>query len=424
MKIKNNEFLKSVMVLTSGTVIAQIISYLITPLLTRIYSTEEMGDLGVYMRAVGFISALATARYELSLPLPKNDKHSFILYRLSLKIASYILLACAFIGIIYILARPFSWDEVIFVSITLLSSVFLIMINLGTNWSIRMKQFNKISYSKISNSLSSNLLRWIFGWFGWGSFGLLFATLIGFFLSSLSFVKELLQLSKGHGSISKKEMYVLGREYRQFPFVSLPHTLIDLGRDLLVATLIISFFSKDIFGSFNHSYTILRLPLMVIGASIGQVFFNRCSVMINEGKEIYPLLRKTMIILFALSIIPFGMIFFIGEPLFAFVFGSEWGVSGYYSEIMSIWLMFNFLISPVSNIPIILNRQKEYFILGLVGTAMQLFCFGVMPLIIGTTSQDFITILWAVSFSQSAYLVFGVFYALYISKKGRKKLVT
>ena len=95
MKIKNNEFLKSVMVLTSGTVIAQIISYLITPLLTRIYSTEEMGDLGVYMRAVGFISALATARYELSLPLPKNDKHSFILYRLSLKIASYILLACA-----------------------------------------------------------------------------------------------------------------------------------------------------------------------------------------------------------------------------------------------------------------------------------------------------------------------------------------
>ena len=112
------------------------------------------------------------------------------------------------------------------------------------------------------------------------------------------------------------------------------------------------------------------------------------------------------------------------KELFSFVFGSEWGVSGYYSEIMSIWLMFNFLISPVSNIPIILNRQKEYFILGLVGTAMQLFCFGVMPLIIGTTSQDFITILWAVSFSQSAYLVFGVFYALYISKKGRKKLVT
>jgi len=422
LKIKNNEFLKSVMVLTSGTVIAQIISYLITPLLTRIYSTEEMGDLGVYMRAVGFISALATARYELSLPLPKNDSHSFILYRLSLRIAGYILLACGIIGMIYLFFRPFTWHEVLFVLITLISSLFMVLINLGTNWSIRMKQFNKISFSKISNSLSSNLLRWLFGYLGWGSLGLLIATLTGFFLSSLAFIKELFQLSKSHGNVSKKKMYVLSKEYRQFPVVSLPHALIDLGRDLLVATLIIAFFSKDIFGSFNHSYTILRLPLMVIGASIGQVFFNRCSTMINEGKEIYTLLKKTMLMLFGLSIIPFGLIFFLGEPLFAFVFGSNWAESGYFSEIMAVWLMFNFLISPVSNIPMILNRQKEYFIIGLVGTAMQIFCFGLMPLIIGNTKADFVVILWTISIFQTAYLIFGIFYALYISKKGRKKI--
>lgn len=410
------------MVLTSGTVIAQIISYLITPILTRIYTTEEMGDLGVYMRAVGFISALATARYELSLPLPKNDSHSFILYRLSLRIAGYILLACGVIGVIYLFFRPFTWYEVLFVLITLVSSLFMVLINLGTNWSIRMKQFNKISFSKISNSFSSNLLRWLFGYLGWGSLGLLIATLIGFFLSSLSFVKELFQLSKSHGNVSKKKMYALSKEYRQFPIVSLPHALIDLGRDLLVATLIIAFFSKDIFGSFNHSYTILRLPLMVIGASIGQVFFNRCSTMINEGKDIYPLLKKTMLMLFGLSIIPFGLIFFLGEPLFAFVFGSNWAESGYFSEVMAVWLMFNFLISPVSNIPMILNRQKEYFIIGLVGTTMQFFCFGLMPLIIGNTKADFVVILWTISIFQTAYLIFGIFYALYISKKGRKKI--
>ena len=421
MKIKNNEFLKSVMVLTSGTVIAQIISYLITPLLTRIYTTEEMGELGVYMRAVGFIAAMATARYELSLPLPKNDKHSFILYRLSLKIAMYILLACAGVGSIYLITRPFNWGEIAFVVITLVSSLFLIMINLGTNWSIRMKQFNKISVSKISNSLSSNLLRWLFGVFGWGSFGLLFATLIGFILSSFSFFRELLQLSKSYGSVSKKKMYVLSREYRQFPIVSLPHALIDLGRDLLVAALIIAFFSKDIFGSFNHSYTILRLPLMVIGASIGQVFFNRCSVMINEGKEIHSLLRKTMIMLFTLSIIPFGLIFFVGEPLFAFVFGANWSDSGYFSEIMAVWLMFNFVNSPVSSIPMILNRQKEFFILGLINTLIQILAFGVLPLIIGKTKDDFIMILWVLSLTQAFYMIIVSMFTLYYSKKGVKR---
>ncbi|TNF47101.1 MAG: lipopolysaccharide biosynthesis protein [Bacteroidetes bacterium] len=421
MKIKNNEFLKSVMVLTSGTVIAQIISYLITPLLTRIYSTEEMGDLGVYMRAAGFISALATARYELSLPLPKNDSHSFILYRLSLRIAGYILLACGAIGVIYLFFRPFTWYEVLFVLITLVSSLFMVLINLGTNWSIRMKQFNKISFSKVSNSFSSNLLRWLFGYLGWGSLGLLIATLIGFFLSSLSFVKELFQLSKSHGNVSKKKMYVLSKEYRQFPIVSLPHALIDLGRDLLVATLIIAFFSKDIFGSFNHSYTILRLPLMVIGASIGQVFFNRCSTMINEGKEIYPLLKKTMLMLFGLSIIPFGMIFFLGEPLFAFVFGSNWAESGYFSEIMAVWLMFNFINSPVSSIPMILNRQKEFFIMGLVNTFIQIFAFGALPLIIGNSKDSFILILWILSLSQAFYMIIVSLFTLYYSRKGVKR---
>ena len=80
-EIKKNTFIKSVSVLMTGTVLAQALTYLITPVLTRIYSTEEMGELGVYLRIVGFVAALATLRYELTLPIPKRDKHAFLLYR-------------------------------------------------------------------------------------------------------------------------------------------------------------------------------------------------------------------------------------------------------------------------------------------------------------------------------------------------------
>jgi O-antigen/teichoic acid export membrane protein len=162
---------------------------------------------------------------------------------------------------------------------------------------------------------------------------------------------------------------------------------------------------------------------MVIGTSIGQVFYNRCSEIVNEGKSIYPLIKKTMIILIALSIVPFGLIFIFGEPLFGFVFSDTWRESGYFSEIMTPWLMMNFIISPVSSIPMILNRQKEYFIIGLIGTFMQLFCFGILPLILGTSKDAFVTILWVMSISQALFLVFGVFYALYISKIGVKQRV-
>jgi O-antigen/teichoic acid export membrane protein len=421
---KRGELMNAVLVLTTGTVLAQAIGYLISPILTRIYSTEEMGDMGVYLRAIGFIAALGTVRYEMALPLPKNDSHSYLLYKVSLKIAIYILIACTILGVLFLFTQPFSWGQVGFVSLTLLGSLVMVFINLGTNWAIRKKQFRVISISKMINAFSSNGLRWLFGLIGMGSFGLILATFLGFLLSSFSFLKDfkLLKTNYKHYESPSKTAVLLS-EYKQFPLVSLPHVLMDLGRDLLIASLIIYFFSKDIFGSYNHSYTILRLPLMVIGTSIGQVFYNRCSEIVNEGKSIYPLIKKTMIILIALSIVPFGLIFIFGEPLFGFVFSDTWRESGYFSEIMTPWLMMNFIISPVSSIPMILNRQKEYFIIGLIGTFMQLFCFGILPLILGTSKDAFVTILWVMSISQALFLVFGVFYALYISKIGVKQRV-
>ena len=81
--IVKGDFFKSFTVLMSGTLIAQIIGYAIAPILTRLYTTEEMGELGFYMRLTGFIAAIATLRYEAALPLPKKDEHSFLLYRLA-----------------------------------------------------------------------------------------------------------------------------------------------------------------------------------------------------------------------------------------------------------------------------------------------------------------------------------------------------
>ena len=82
-QLLGSDFSKSLSVLLSGTIIAQAVGYLIAPILTRLYTTAEMGELGFYMRLTGFISAIATLRYEAALPLPKLDGHSFLLYRLS-----------------------------------------------------------------------------------------------------------------------------------------------------------------------------------------------------------------------------------------------------------------------------------------------------------------------------------------------------
>ena len=76
-----SDLFKSFTVLFSGTLIAQIIGYAVAPILTRLYSTAEMGEMLYYMRIIAFISSIATLRYEAALPLPKRDEHSYLMYR-------------------------------------------------------------------------------------------------------------------------------------------------------------------------------------------------------------------------------------------------------------------------------------------------------------------------------------------------------
>lgn len=405
----------------TGTVIAQIFAFLISPLLTRIYSPEEMGDLNIYLRAVGFLSAVATARYELSLPLPKKEEHSYLLYRLSIRIAIYVLLGSSFLFFVYFLFTSFDVKSVSLAVFTVLSSVFVILINLGTNWAIRKKQFKKISTSRLLNSTSSNVLKWLFGTMGMGVFGLLLASLIGYILSSLTFFKEWFKLDKQHALFrSDKKTKVLMNTYREFPAINLPHVMVDLGKDLLLALFMVIYFSKDIFGWYSHSYTVLQLPIAIVGISIGQVFFNRCAEIVSNGGSTLGLLKKTVLVLFGVSVIPFTILFFYGTPLFAFVFGENWAEAGHYSEIMSIWFFMSFVNSVISTLPTILHRQKQFFYLGIMSTCIQLFCFGALPLIIGKSNADFIQILWIVSSVQAVFFVYVLFKMFQFAQAGVK----
>ena len=86
-----SEVLKNIIVLTSGTVMAQLVAYLLTPVITRLYTPDESAELGLFIRIVGVGAALATARYELALPVTRLDQHSFRLYRFALRITLILL---------------------------------------------------------------------------------------------------------------------------------------------------------------------------------------------------------------------------------------------------------------------------------------------------------------------------------------------
>jgi teichuronic acid exporter len=169
-KLIANDFLKSLAVLMTGTLIAQIIGYLLAPIITRLYTPAEMGEFGMFQRVAVLIATIATARYEYALPLPKKDHHAFMLFRFALKIAMVTISICLLLGLTYgaMNGKGVDYFQVIFLLIIVVLS--LSFFNLGTNWSIRKKYFQKISMAKMTQSITLNGLRVVFGLFKAGSF--------------------------------------------------------------------------------------------------------------------------------------------------------------------------------------------------------------------------------------------------------------
>ncbi len=413
-----SDYFKSLSVLLSGTLIAQVIGYAIAPLLTRLYTTAEMGELALYMRITGFIAAIATLRYESALPIPKNDGHSYLLYRISLLI-SFIVLGISsilLISLIFSGVTPgFSWWYVLLI---ILGSATIVIINIGTNWSVRTGTFSLISRQKIINSLFSNILKWGFAYLSLGYLGLILATFIGYFLSCFEFIFSFRGLKKKYSKLrSRKKTWVLLKDHREFPLLNLPHILVDHGRDMLIATLILAYFSESIYGSFSHSYAMLRIPSMLIGVSLSQVFYNQAIKLYNENQRMLPLFKKTIGMLVAISIVPFTILFLYGEPIFAWIFGANWSDAGSYSETMSFWLMVSFVISPISALPMILKKQKIAFVFGSISALIQIIPLFIIPEFFGKTNESFVLSLQVISYTQAFWflLVLGIYF-IFVSR--------
>src|SRR5690606_1008752 len=71
--LERRPFLKNVSIMLTGATGGQMISLLLSPILTRLYAPEQFGILSVYLAALSILTVIASLRYEIALPLVEND---------------------------------------------------------------------------------------------------------------------------------------------------------------------------------------------------------------------------------------------------------------------------------------------------------------------------------------------------------------
>ncbi len=414
----NSDFAKSVSTLVTGTVFSQIIVFALSPVISRLYTPEENANFSIYVRIIVFVSTLATARFESALVLPRRHEHAFSLYRLIVRLIIISFFLSILFSVVYVFFGLKKTDESFIYLMIPFGFVPLCMMNIGNGWAMRLGQFKEISRLRMLNSLSMNLSNVLFGFLGFGYKGLILGYVIGVSLPGAWFTRKyhLLKLKYQDFSLRKRRK-VIGKTYIEFPKVNLPHALMDITRELLIVFFILLFYTKNDLGSYDFSFKMLKLPLTVIGGAIGQVYFQKIAIKKNEGESLYQITLQTMRNLFLISIVPFSILFLWGEDLFSFVFGEEWSKAGQYSQRMAPWLMMNLVVSPVSQLPIVMGKLKQFFTIALVSSIL-LISFLCLPYVYPSISFE--TLLVYISWSQFICLLLIMLWFIKISKNKLK----
>ena len=411
-----SEFSRNVLTLMTGTTIAQAIPIAISPILTRIYTPEDFGVFALYMSLVAFISIIITARYEMAIVLPKDDEDAINILALSFLIMIGIIILTTFIII-------FFKDNIlnIFNAQSVGNLLYLVPLSLllaGLNqifnyWSNRKEYFKNISSAQISQSIGIGITQPTFGYFSiYG--GLIFGNMIGRTIASFVYIDKFLKNDKELLSkIDKNVMIANMKEHKDFPLVNSLHAFSDIIRTSGSVMLISSFFGSVILGFYTLSLRVLQVPVSIIGSALGQVLYQKFTAIHNNNEPLYPYVKKVVIRLFIISLPLFMILYFIAPQLFAFVFGEKWRVAGEYSQILVPYLFMNFLVSPISSIPIILGKQKEIFYISLFGNILfiiNIFLF---------YKFSILNMLYSISFTMSIYYFYVIywFYRILNDKK-------
>lgn len=351
------------MLLSTGTAISQLIIFLSTLVLARLYTESDYGDLSNFMAITGIIGGVAAFRYELTIILPKENTAAKNI--LIFCILSSIFVALGTFLVLYIFQHKLLGFLNLSNNISFLVSVSLGVFLLGVyntfeNWLNRKADYKKITNIRIVYSLSSTVFKILFGVFSI-SLGLIYGNILGYVLVML--MLSILLLKKTHTDnfkdITWKNIQSQVIEYKDFFKYSTPGSILNTVSNIGLPLLITYFYSLELAGMYFFANNIVRQPLGFITTSIAQVFKKEAAGLYHNSPESLIHLTKKIqknILLFTIPILL--LLSFFGAPIFSLIFGNQWYESGNLIKFFAISVLLNVNYSPISSLADILRKQK------------------------------------------------------------------
>lgn len=333
LRLPRSDFGRNVLTMLAGTAAAQAIPIVLSPVLTRLYAPEEFGLYAIYATLVTLGTAVATARYELAIVLPEDDREGLALARLAHWVVAAVVLSMVVL-VLVLHDRVARWLGILalgpWLMLVPLSVLGFALIQIYSGWSNRRKAYGVMAGTGVVQQGVTAGANIALGVTQVLPHGLVAGAVLGHLSAAGVLIARWWRREPAlRAPVARETLARVAREYHQFPSYNLPYSFLGaFSRDFILVALS-GFGHVAVAGFLQLGRRMLYVPVTFLTGALGQVYFQEAARRLGtpEFEELSLRLflgiarMATGAFLFAAWWAPAGM------PV---VFGAEWRDAGWY----------------------------------------------------------------------------------------------
>jgi O-antigen/teichoic acid export membrane protein len=413
--MKDKIVFKNFFILFSGNILAQAIPFLVSPILSRIYSPEDFGAVSVFLSVIGVLSVFTTFQYENALYLINGleNRKNFLQFLIFMLLISTIAITI-FIYTIYLVKGLDSYYLIIPFGLFFYSATRIFEV-----YSNSIAEYKLISKQKLFKGLVENSTN-LFGVIRPPiAFLMCYSVVFSFFATTIYYFNK---LSVDHlftnifSRIKVYKFFIV--KYRRFLFFTFPHVLLNSLNGQLLYLLIPYYYGNQVGGLLSFGLKYIQFPLSLISASLFGLILQNTIDKIKNRQNVRRFLLNFSFGVVSISLL-YGLVVFYSREIFLFIFGNNWIESYNFIVIILPFIIFNFIISVFSFIPLAINKQNHGLGIEILSTISKLIPFGLFFLDANLNISDFLK---AFNIVNCISMVIIGYWLYYILRKSHEKI--
>lgn len=354
-----NSFLKAIATLMSSSIIVQIIAVVISLIMTRLYTENQIGEYTLLLTAVTMFSPVICGRYEMAIVGEDEEDNVFPLMLLSVIVALVLSVAVGLFYTIYLeLTNRIEINSLLLPIWLILVLLLIAFCNILTAYNNRKRNYKLIATTAIAQEIGKGGALISLGTLKIGTMGLLISHFFGAGIGLGVQTKSLRGKIQKKANFSKDKLkYVAKKHYKQL-FFSAPAIFANSFSYSILNIFIDYLFGVGALGYYSMSFRMLGVPLTLISTNISKAYFEKASKKYSEEGDFCEFFLHTSFLLLMFSVPITFMLIEFSPWAFELFFGEGWSRSGEYVRILAPMFGIRLIVSALTPTLIICRKQN------------------------------------------------------------------